>query len=503
MIDNGSRSLTSPTRLNPQRSSVPSSALDCGSKHESTARRASTRALNSMRKTIAQGQEKAALVTPCLSHLPLHPSCILGYGAAVLEQSHDLDVFDFNALMHVRQQEKLKPILDVMDASQIVSDEFHLYPFYQEVNAFVDELYGEVPWENYPWVYITPPTWFPTVPADAIVRLSRSIWRVSPKTEICFFGNSLGSWTDEEKLRNHGVQLRHLNDLHAAEPTIEPVRYDGLPTPVYRHRENYLLPLLPFALKHGCAWGRCKFCSFCSGWNTGHLERSAAKAIEELEILIDRYDPPALVCRDHSLNGQHLMEFCRSFERFQKDWCGQSRADLTEEQIAALRKSGCKLIYFGLESGSDRMLQSVNKGITSQQMSDFMRRLHSYEIFPAPSVVIGAPGEERSDFEKTIQFLVDHRRYVEVVNAYPFMTTPASDFTSRGGQPNRDVTIRLFEFIRTCEDLGLKISLGEQSIEHFLYTWLCTRQPQASRARNEENSESVAGARESVHRLPS
>ena len=167
------------------------------------------------------------------------------------------------------------------------------------------------------------------------------------------------------------------------------------------------------------------------GWNSGYLERSAKAVIKELEAIIDRYDPAALVCRDHSLNGRNLIEFCGYFERFDKPWCGQSRADLSGKKIQALWRAGCRGIFFGLESGSDRTLRAMNKGITSKQMSDFIKRLHSSGILPAPSLIIGAPGEGRVDFEKTIQFLVDHRRYFDVVNVYPFMATPASEFSSQ------------------------------------------------------------------------
>ena len=195
--------------------------------------------------------------------------------------------------------------------------------------------------------------------------------------------------------------------------------------------------------------------------------------IKELEALIDQYDPAVLVCRDNSLNGHNLIEFCGYLERFNKPWCGMSRADLSGKKIQALRRAGCRVIFFGLESGSDRTLRAMNKGITSKQMSDFIKRLHSCGILPAPSLIIGAPGERRVDFEKTIQFLMDHRRYFEVVNVYPFMATPASEFGFQKKQPEKNAPIRLFRFIQTCEDLGLKVIVGEQCIEYVLFKRIC------------------------------
>jgi hypothetical protein len=392
---------------------------------------------------------KAALVTPCLPHLPLHPSYFLGYGSAILADKYDLEVIDLNAELHFSNREKLTPILSVMDTAQLVSDVLHLYPFHDEVDTHIDRHYKAISWKKYPLVYVTPPSWFPMVETEEVLRLSRVIKEVSPETIIFFFGNSLASWTNEVELKEHGVQTVHLNDPFEKDAIARPVRYDLLPNPVYEHRDKYLFDLLPFTLKHGCSWERCRFCSLSKGWHSGYLVRSAKTAIEELEVLIGY------------------------FEGFNKPWCGQSRADLSEKKIKALWKAGCRAIYFGLESGSDRTLRAMNKGITSKQMSNFIKRLHSSGIFPVPSLIIGAPGEGDVDFEQTIQFLVEHRPYLDVVNVYPFMLTPASEFSSENKQPDENIPMRMFRFIQTCEDLGLKIIFGEQSIEYFIFKRIC------------------------------
>jgi hypothetical protein len=415
---------------------------------------------------------KAALVTPWLTHLPFHPSCFLGYGAAVLAGRYDLEVMDLNAEIYFRYHGKLKQTLDATDKTALASDVL-LNPLFDAIETHIDRHYAAISWKEYPIVYVTPPSWFPMVPAEAVLRLSRAITRVSPYTKVFFFGNSLGSWTNEEELKKHGVQTVHLNDLFAKNGTAKPVRYDLLPNPMYEHREKYLFDLLPFTLKHGCSWGRCRFCSLSRGWNSGYLERSAKAVIKELEVLIEQYDPAVLVCRDHSLNGDNLIEFCGYLKKFNKPWCGQSRADLSGKKIQALRKAGCRGIFFGLESGSDRTLRAMNKGITSKQVSDFIKRLHSNGIFPVPSVIIGAPGEGEADFDETIRFLANHRQYFDLVNVYPFMRTPASDFGSQKKKLDKNVVVRLFKFIQTCEDLGLKVILGEQSIEYFLFKRIC------------------------------
>ena len=413
---------------------------------------------------------KAALVTPCLPHLPFHPTCLLGYGTAILAERYDLSVIDLNAELYYRNNRKLAELLNVMDKTQIASDALHFYPFYSELETQIDGHYARIPWMDYPIVYVTPPAWFPMVPTEAVLRLSRAIRRASPDTRVFFFSNSLGSWTDAGELATNGIQTVHLNDLSVAGATPKPITYDLLPAPVYENGGRYLFDLLPFVLKHGCSWGQCRFCSLSKGWNSGYLERSPKTSARELEALVDRHNPEMLVCMDNSLDGHNLMEFCRHLEGFEKPWCAQSRAQLSEKKIDALWKAGCRLIYFGLESGSERTLKALNKGITSKEMSDFIRRLHSRGIVPFPSLMVGAPGERRADFEKTLRFLADHRRYLDVVNVYPFTASPASEFASQHKEPDGNTTMRLLQFIQTCQDLGLKVCVGEQSAEYVMFT---------------------------------
>jgi radical SAM superfamily enzyme YgiQ (UPF0313 family) len=205
------------------------------------------------------------------------------------------------------------------------------------------------------------------------------------------------------------------------------------------------------------------------GWNSGYRERSAKKALHEIEALIDQYDPQMLVCRDNSINGNNLLEFCAGFEKFDKPWAAMGRANLSNNEIKALQRAGCRFIYFGLESGSDRVLNNINKGIRSKQISEFIRALHEHSIMPAPSLFVGAPDETEDDFKKTKQFILDHQQYLNIINLYPLRLTPGSDFTIMQKKPNRQTEKRLNELIEEFVKAGLKVCVGEQSAEYALF----------------------------------
>lgn len=412
---------------------------------------------------------KAALITPFLSHLPLHPSSYLGYGTAVLGGKFDLDILDLNAQIYFKNRDSLREILSEMDSKHVVLDRFDLHPLYNQLHNDLEDDLKQVNWRDYHSVFITTPSWFVTIPTQEILRLSNLIKSESPLSNVMFFGNSVGSWTDKKRLIKQDIQIRHLNDLFKTNPGNEPVNYDNLPTPQYENRKNYIFDILPFRLKHGCIWGKCRFCSLAKGWNSGYLERSAKKVIQEIEALIDRYDPKMFVCRDNSINGSNLLEFCSSFENFKKPWVGMARADLSDREIEALQRSGCRFIYFGLESGSDHVLKEINKGISSRQLSDFIKRLRDHNIVPAPSLFVGSPGETGNDFERTVQFVLDHKNCFDMINMYPLRLTPASDFSLAKKKSNSNTVLRLKKLIKICEDDGIKVCIGEQSAEYVLF----------------------------------
>ncbi len=412
---------------------------------------------------------EAALVTPFLGHLPLYPSSYIGYGAAVLRRRVELDIIDLNAEVCFGNRDILKEVLFHIDKNQVTSDSYHLYPLYPELLNSAEKKYELISWRNYESVFITMPSWFVNIPTEDVLKLSNLINRESPESKIFFFGNSLGSWTDEKRLRNNNVNIIHLNDLFEMNPINEPVNYDSLPTPVYEQREKYIFDILPFRLKHGCIWGKCRFCSLAKGWNSGYKERSARRVIQEIEELEAKYSPKMLACNDNSINGNNLLEFCTYFELFNKPWAGMARADLSDKEIVALQKAGCRLIYFGLESGSDRVLNAINKGISSIQMSNFIKKLYDNNIIPAPSLFVGTPGETEDDFENTTQLILDHKDYLNIINVYPFMVTPASDFSFMDEEQNSNTLFRLTKLVKVCTDIGIKVCVGEQNAEYVLY----------------------------------
>jgi radical SAM superfamily enzyme YgiQ (UPF0313 family) len=149
------------------------------------------------------------------------------------------------------------------------------------------------------------------------------------------------------------------------------------------------------------------------------------------------------------------------------------RADLSTPEIMTLQKAGCQLIYFGLESGSDQVLNGINKGIESQQISEFIRTLYEYGIMPAPSVFVGSPDETEEDFKETMRFILNHQKYLNFINLYPLRLTPGSDFTIENKKAGQHTENRLNEMVDEFASAGLHVCVGEQCAEYVLFHKVC------------------------------
>jgi anaerobic magnesium-protoporphyrin IX monomethyl ester cyclase len=92
-------------------------------------------------------------------------------------------------------------------------------------------------------------------------------------------------------------------------------------------------------------------------------------------------------------------------EELDIEWVCDTRADLLSKDILVkMRKAGCKTIWFGVESGSPRVIDIINKGITKEQTLRAFRLCREVGIQVACSFMIGIPGETVKDMEASLKF---------------------------------------------------------------------------------------------------
>jgi anaerobic magnesium-protoporphyrin IX monomethyl ester cyclase len=165
---------------------------------------------------------------------------------------------------------------------------------------------------------------------------------------------------------------------------------------------------LNMASSRGCPY-RCNWCAKPIHGQNYHV-RSAAAVAAEMSHLKRTLEPDNIWFADDifALSPRWTFEFARAVEALDAriPFRMQSRCDLmTREIVSALKQAGCSEVWMGAESGSQKILDAMDKGIRVEEIAAARENLRRHGIRACFFLQFGYPGEEWSDIEATIQMV--------------------------------------------------------------------------------------------------
>ncbi|MBU0604881.1 MAG: B12-binding domain-containing radical SAM protein [Candidatus Omnitrophica bacterium] len=191
---------------------------------------------------------------------------------------------------------------------------------------------------------------------------------------------------------------------------------DALPFPAYHLIDSRRFARRTYAIRG--LWLRCGLvmtargcparCTFCCRAVHGRVVREfgISRVLDEVEWLKKIYDIEGLWIIDDtfSIKEKRVVEFCDGLNARKLDltWACQARVDtFTDVMARSMRSSGCVQIDFGVESGSQRVLDSLHKGIKLDETKRAFEICKRHGIRPVATVMVGSPGETREDIAMT------------------------------------------------------------------------------------------------------
>ncbi|MDI6826393.1 MAG: radical SAM protein [Candidatus Aenigmarchaeota archaeon] len=159
----------------------------------------------------------------------------------------------------------------------------------------------------------------------------------------------------------------------------------------------------------GCPY-HCAFCCNAIKWKSTVRFRSPQNVVEEIEEVYHRYGTRVFSFKDATLtvDMNRVHEICDLIKKKNLHivWNCMTRVNLVNEKLVKkMRSAGCYLICFGIESGSQEILNKMKKGITLDQIKKAVNLCKKEGIIVGTSIIIGYPGETRSTIEATLNFL--------------------------------------------------------------------------------------------------
>lgn len=389
-------------------------------------------------------------------HKPPLPISLLALGAA-LEGKHDYEIVDgnlltdhTNQLIHILREKRATALgVTVMPGPQLNQ----AVPLTRQVKEAMPDL--PVIWGGY----------FPTQHGEVVLKADYVDYVVHSQGELTLLelldvlehGGDLAGVNGISYKENGSIKRTPPRPLTPLEKfPIFP--YDRVQMERYIH-DNYLgTRTIAHNSSFGCPFA-CNFCAIVSMTNRGWLPESAERMADTFKLLRDRYGANAVQLHDMDffISEKRVYEFADRIKDYGLSWWALGRVDeLSRYKDATwklMKQSGLKMIFCGAESGSDEMLQRMNKGgqASTQLTLDLAEKMKHYGIIPEYSFVLGNPPEPERDAEITFNFIRKLKQINPATELILYTYTPVP-MDAGGGDLYERAKAAGFKFPETLEE---------------------------------------------------
>jgi anaerobic magnesium-protoporphyrin IX monomethyl ester cyclase len=252
-------------------------------------------------------------------------------------------------------------------------------------------------------------------------------------------------------------------DLFDQDP-LPPLPYDKLNKiyPIKKYLGKTFLgeKTLAYHSSIGCPF-TCSFCAVVPIFEARWKAKSARRVYEDIKYIKDNWGADAIEFHDNNffVSEKRTIEFCELIKPEKMSWWGMARIDTMDKfkdsSLALLREAGCKIIFFGAESGNNLILEQLDKGgtQTGDQIIRFAERLKQFDIIPEYSFVLGTPAPTLQQVQAQIDFEINFIKQVKQVNPrteivlYTYSPVP-----TEGSTLFKQVQALGFKYPQTLED---------------------------------------------------
>lgn len=214
---------------------------------------------------------------------------------------------------------------------------------------------------------------------------------------------------------------------------LRPTHYDSLPAPDYAGLDLGLYfspqPILSLLAGKGCQWGKCTFCT--ESFTKEFFPKSIETLVAEIDHLVETFGVRSINFADVDISVERMRELAELLltRDYRVTWSTRARLTkgIDDDFCRLIARAGCRKLYFGLESSSQRVLNRMRKGTLIARVPDILRACWENGIGVHLFSFVGFPGETREEAQATMEFLIAQRRHVTSFNIGNFHFRTFSD----------------------------------------------------------------------------
>ncbi|MGX5687482.1 B12-binding domain-containing radical SAM protein [Arcticibacter tournemirensis] len=189
-------------------------------------------------------------------------------------------------------------------------------------------------------------------------------------------------------------------------------------------------PTVSIFSSRGCP-SKCFYCMYSQVMFGKKYRKRSAKSLYDECIYITKEFPEVkeiLIDDDNfAVNQKNVREFCQMMinNQVKLKWVVQCRVNLSYDTMVLMKKAGCRLVVVGYESGSQKVLDGMQKGITLKQSKNFNDAAKKAHMRVHGCFMVGNPGETKETMMQTLNFAKSLR--MDTVQFFPLMLYPGTE----------------------------------------------------------------------------
>jgi radical SAM superfamily enzyme YgiQ (UPF0313 family) len=194
------------------------------------------------------------------------------------------------------------------------------------------------------------------------------------------------------------------------------------------------VPVLPYLSSRGCPWRRCAFCTHQKTY-LAYREEDPALTAERIAFLQEKHGVSYFALVDEMVHPRRMERLSSLLMRkgTRVFWSAYARPakKFTPELLERAYCSGARVLMWGLEAGSQRVLDLMRKGTKVEEVSRVLEAAHGAGIWNLAFVLFGFPTETKAEWRSTLRLLESCRDRIDALSKSQFVLLEGSDIFSR------------------------------------------------------------------------
>jgi radical SAM superfamily enzyme YgiQ (UPF0313 family) len=272
--------------------------------------------------------------------------------------------------------------------------------------------------------------------------LLEAIFNKATDEEIAKIPGVAGKWHLRQKKLNEDIEVQRIRDANSIpfpdRTLVDFRKYFSL----FASKGSFTTLMT----SRGCPFN----CIFCDRMGRGFRPVSAENVIKEIKACIDLGIKNLFIHDDtFTVDKKRVKDICVEIikEGLGITWEARSRVDCVDyELLKLMRQAGLSRISFGVESGNERILEGLRKGIKLSRVKEVFAWCRELGITTLADFMIGSPGEGLREINDTLRFVKSIKpNYVQFCITCPYPATPLYKKLLEEGRITRDVWLEFVE----------------------------------------------------------